>query len=131
MNTSKKRKEIYCSHCYKTEGSFVKVSKTGDYQYYQCRECNTARLKKYRQTKKGKETMYKAIYKSIAKYKERQNARILLNYHVRVGHIKRPEQCECGNPKVEGHHTDYTKPLKVTWLCRTCHADLHRQETKV
>lgn len=36
--------------------------------------------------------------------------------------IKQP--CEvCGKLKVEGHHTDYRSPLKVTWLCRKHHLE--------
>ncbi|MFA5379229.1 MAG: hypothetical protein WC455_25965 [Dehalococcoidia bacterium] len=38
-----------------------------------------------------------------------------------------PEQCpKCGKPaKLEGHHPDYAKPLKVVFLCRKCHSALH------
>lgn len=35
--------------------------------------------------------------------------------------------CEvCGAAKVDGHHSDYSKPLSVHWLCRTHHSELHR-----
>ena len=37
--------------------------------------------------------------------------------------IKSP--CKCGNPNSEMHHTDYNQPLRVEWLCRTCHLSLH------
>jgi predicted DNA-binding transcriptional regulator AlpA len=38
--------------------------------------------------------------------------------------IRQP--CEwCGNAKAEAHHSDYTKPLHVQWLCRSCHVRLH------
>jgi hypothetical protein len=34
--------------------------------------------------------------------------------------------CEvCGVPKVEAHHEDYNKPLKVRWLCRKHHREWH------
>jgi hypothetical protein len=37
--------------------------------------------------------------------------------------------CErCGAPPpTHGHHTDYSKPLDVIWLCRPCHAREHRK----
>lgn len=30
--------------------------------------------------------------------------------------------------KVEAHHTDYSKPLEVEWLCPGCHASIHIRE---
>lgn len=34
----------------------------------------------------------------------------------------------CGSNKAETHHDDYSKPLKVVWLCRQHHVDLHRKQ---
>lgn len=40
--------------------------------------------------------------------------------------LLKPKPCEvCGEPKVDGHHEDYLKPLEVTWLCRKCHRRRH------
>ena len=37
-----------------------------------------------------------------------------------------PEPClKCGDPEVQGHHWDYSKPLDVIWYCRSCHSQLH------
>jgi hypothetical protein len=54
---------------------------------------------------------------------------------LRSGLLVRPETCErCGRvPKrmrngttgIVGHHHDYSRPLDVVWLCRTCHALHH------
>lgn len=38
------------------------------------------------------------------------------------------QPCEvCGNPKSDGHHRDYTKPLEVVWLCSVHHVEEHRR----
>lgn len=40
---------------------------------------------------------------------------------------KRP--CEvCGSEKVDAHHTDYSRPLHVTFLCRRHHREIHRKQ---
>lgn len=37
------------------------------------------------------------------------------------------QACEvCGEPRVDAHHDDYSRPLKVRWLCRTHHTRLHK-----
>ncbi len=52
-------------------------------------------------------------------------AHCAVNNAVRDGRlIKTP--CEfCGDPKVHGHHKDYSRPLDVIWLCAKCHNRLH------
>lgn len=40
--------------------------------------------------------------------------------------VRRPCR-ECGATKVEAHHTDYSKPLDVVWLCRAHHVAEHKR----
>lgn len=92
-----------------------------------CRPCVNERTKRrYHENKRRGSAL---IYTSIARQPEKQRARANLAYHIKSGHIVRPEQCErCGTKgKPHGHHPDYTKPLEVMWLCRGCHADVHRE----
>lgn len=44
------------------------------------------------------------------------------------GEIKRPKNCgECEKDcKPDAHHEDYSKPLDVNWLCRSCHMRHHK-----
>lgn len=57
----------------------------------------------------------------------KMRVRRVLKYAVSVGKIQR-QPCEvCGNPKVDGHHDDYSKPLDVRWLCRKHHQEHHKQ----
>jgi hypothetical protein len=56
------------------------------------------------------------------------NARSYANSYQRRGALK-PEPCvDCSNPDAEKHHHDYTKPLDVVWLCRTCHMRRHDEQ---
>ena len=47
---------------------------------------------------------------------------------LRSGRLLRPSQCsQCQKTcKPEAHHDDYTQPLEVRWLCRSCHCRHHR-----
>jgi len=71
----------------------------------------------------------KLEYKRAYKLKNRVKliARNLVASALKKGRLyKKP--CEvCGSQKVEAHHTDYSKPLDVTWLCFTHHRQAHEQ----
>ena len=59
---------------------------------------------------------------------ERHAAREVYNRAVNRGELVRAGSCEyCGASgcRIDGHHTDYTKPLDVVWLCRKCHVAEH------
>jgi hypothetical protein len=48
------------------------------------------------------------------------------------GTLVRPDACEeCGRAcKPQGAHSDYTRPLDVRWLCRSCHSRWDMAEPK-
>ena len=52
-------------------------------------------------------------------------ARNKLAYAVRRGKIKRMPCAVCGDPKSQGHHSDYALPLNVEWLCVKHHWERH------
>lgn len=58
---------------------------------------------------------------------DKMKARIDLKNAVKSGKVKKPKICqECKvscNP--DGHHSDYSKPLEVNWLCKSCHKSAH------
>lgn len=63
-----------------------------------------------------------------AKSPEKHKARSLANYAKQSGKLVKPKSCEsCNedNPQLEMHHSDYMKPLDVTFLCKRCHAATH------
>jgi len=107
-------------------------NKNGCIQYI-CRECNTKRLREYRNTELGKQKTFNAVYKSIDKFPERQKARISVFYAVRNGKLKKPNMCSaCKTEKIVfAHHLNYFEPLKVKWVCRNCHFVIHKNHQKV
>ena len=45
---------------------------------------------------------------------------------VRRGKLLRQPCSVCGQPKAEMHHSDYSKPFDVVWLCKQHHGTTHR-----
>ena len=68
-------------------------------------------------------TRYSRIYR--ARYPDHARARSKLSSALRRGDIERQPCVVCGNPKSDGHHDDYSKPLEVVWLCRKHHKQRH------
>jgi len=46
---------------------------------------------------------------------------------LRNGSLQR-QPCHCGDTKVHAHHTDYSKPLDVLWLCKKHHVEIHKKD---
>lgn len=51
---------------------------------------------------------------------------------IRAGLLVRPMVCtQCGNQgKIEAAHHDYSRPLDVRWLCKSCHTRWDRAVPK-
>jgi len=115
-----------CQHCKGIKDLMISCKMQGSFI---CRTCNTERCKRYRKTKQGKVKIKEAVYRSIKKHKQKQEARVLLNLCVSRGIILKPKKCEeCGNAKkLQAHHPDYSKPISVLWLCMNCHCFIHKK----
>lgn len=75
---------------------------------------NTERTKDWRQCNRNKTKAWSAVGNAIL-----------------LGKIEKPIYCElCGafDVKIHAHHSDYSKPLEVLWLCHGCHMTLHSDE---
>lgn len=65
--------------------------------------------------------------KTKLKYPERDKARRKLRDAVKAGKIKRLPCEVCSTTiDIQAHHTDYSRPFDVKWLCRSHHMMLHR-----
>lgn len=58
----------------------------------------------------------------------KRRAHIITGNAIRCGRINR-QPCErCGSKDhIHAHHENYYLPLEVTWLCRDCHGQRHRE----
>ena len=84
------------------------------------------------QAKERSKKRTKYFIKYRQKDPEKYRARRILEYALFTKKIVKPKKCvRCGGtkPRIEGHHTDYKQPLKVDWLCSSCHrvADKERK----
>lgn len=92
---------------------------------------NLEKIKIYAKTPRGREVASRASAKSYINHKEKWQTRAKTIYAIKMGILVKPEKCEhCefkgAGRKIQAHHTDYSKPLKVIFLCTQCHAKAHK-----
>lgn len=114
---------LRCRHCLD-----LQVARTA--RYNQTAKGKAARIRanrKYFRTEKGKRVKAKSQRKNYLRDPARRRAVSKLCYEVRMGRVIRPRACErCGvTCKPHGHHSDYSRPLDVEWLCKSCHDAEH------
>jgi hypothetical protein len=57
----------------------------------------------------------------------------LVRYHIARGNLIRParcEECDASSRRIEAAHYDYDQPLRVRWLCRSCHVRWDKRQPK-
>lgn len=84
----------------------------GKHRY--CLECHAAYMRKWR-----------ASHPLNKEQRRKDAARSYLHAYLRRGKIARQPCKVCGEPRVEAHHKNYSKPLEVVWLCRPHHRQEH------
>lgn len=108
-----RKKNTLCGKC-----GGVK-EKNRDKQTY-CRGCHAA----YMRENRPKHSELKP------EQKIKSNARSYAKVYLKRGAIKK-QPCEvCGAFDTQMHHTDYSKPLQVSWLCRRHHLIEHGHRPK-
>lgn len=70
--------------------------------------------------KKEKIRVALAVKKWRLKNPEKAKAHNIVYVSLRNGSLSK-KPCFCGNLKVEAHHSDYTRPLDIEWLCKKHH----------
>jgi len=132
---------------------FYKDSTSRDGVRGKCKTCLLTATREYRKTEKGRQAAILATRKyqstdrgklvldaykksqdrwlAIRRYWKTENYKMRNRVYARVrkalmtGKLIR-QACEiCGDPNSQAHHTDYSKPLDITWLCRIHHLAEH------
>jgi hypothetical protein len=71
--------------------------------------------------------------KNVERMRIVNRAKCAVRRAIQKGSLARGESCEfCGTASVstEAAHHDYSRPLEVKWLCRSCHRRWDRQQPK-
>ena len=105
-----------CKECTKVDVQQNYADKREQYSEYERARCNTPARKA---------TRAQSQRRHRARYPEKTAARRAISYGVRAGKVLKPDHCiNCGAiGPVEAHHTDYSRPLDVLWLCFSCHRE--------
>lgn len=135
-----------CTKCKvpKLLGEFYLDSPGGAYQA-SCKECTKIRVRqnynrrreKYsRYERKRQQTPERRAKKMLYMKKHRENnpekykARHAVSNALRDGRLTKLPCTYCGTTiKVQAHHSDYSKPLEVTWTCFSCHRQVEHGQT--
>lgn len=110
-----------------------------------CKQCRIKYVSKWYRKTKPLRRQYRKEYRvlNLAKDKawklraskvyakrhpEKVAAHAAVSTAIKSGVLKR-KPCEvCGQKKSHAHHSDYSKPLKVQWLCHIHHLEIHTHQ---
>lgn len=127
-----------CNICGKKKlvSEFWKDKSRSDGYAYRCKSCervlNRKKGLKNFETRKNRNKRYyqrhkKEISDKRKKYLKLNPRKVLareaVKQAIQKGILIRPEFCErCGGKRrIVAHHDNYSKPLKVEWICSPCH----------
>jgi hypothetical protein len=124
-----------CIECCKKHEHLRRVSKIEEIRAYdRMRGSLPHRLEANRlrqKTEQGKLIHLQANERYKEKYKNRHAARHIVGNALRDGKIFKQPCFVCGDPKTEGHHPDYDRPLEVVWLCMKHHKEAHKMTNEL
>lgn len=87
-----------------------------------------------RRSARAREYKYDKVAELLRYHKKepRRVASAMVRDAVKSGKLTKPRMCsQCSTEgTLHGHHTDYTKPLDVVWLCQSCHLAAHGKQPR-
>lgn len=125
----------------KPKSDFYKHQGMADGHLNKCKECartdvrdnRKARFEKYSSYEKSRYAenadRRKKLGERAADWREKNpdayKAHYAVSNAVRDGRIIKKPCLFCDDRNVHAHHSDYSKPLDVVWVCARCHHRLH------
>ena len=131
---NKKSKSFYewknaiCKECHKENDKK---------RYKERKEYFKKYLKEYFKNPEKKKRHMQNSIKYASQWHENNKEKVIcqqkLHYYIIKHKINKPEKCSCcfKQLKIEAHHPDYSEPLLVVWLCRSCHKQHHLHGIKI
>lgn len=93
----------------------------------EARERRLARGREWKRLHSAKHAASVAAYRQ--RHPEKRRAQNAVSYALRKGLLVKGPCAKCGtNEDICAHHEDYSKPLEVMWLCRSCHVRRHEPQ---
>ena len=124
---------------------FYKHKKMGNGHIGKCKTCTKVDVQEYRRDNIEKIRKYDNIRSKLSHRKinaikilktrrkttpQKNRANAIAGQALKSGKIKKRPCYFCeSNDNIEMHHPDYTKPLRVYFLCRSCHRKLDGMNT--
>lgn len=118
-----------CKTCARRDTALSHAKKSNDIAWLISEKIrHREKSQKYRQEGRSVSCSKESKAKWIENNLHKRKAHAILANAIRSGLIARKPCQICGNPKSEGHHEDYSKPLDVMWLCRKHHGEHHHKK---
>ena len=83
----------------------------------------------YMTTPQGKKAHNKAARKWRGSNPDKRSAHLAVQVALRANKLKKKPCYKCGSERVQAHHDDYNKPLKVVWACAKHHKTLDQRRS--
>jgi len=70
---------------------------------------------------------HRATHPLSVEQKRKDNCRSYAQVYLKRGKIQRLPCVTCASPRSQMHHEDYTKPLTIVWMCRSCWGKVRKE----
>jgi len=98
-------------------------------QGWRCSACAAVHADRQRRTRSGAKPQAKPprpARRPTALELKKRACRMLTAAMVKTGEIERAPCQRCNGRDSQAHHTSYSDPRAIVWLCQMCHAAQHR-----